>query len=287
MKAILQTLEKQLRAVEGAMDDLLPPVGAEELDALERDLDIRLPEDFRSLYLWHNGQRGTLFLLGEYRFFPVTEIRELNRASRTSMPPDWREVSDESGVFKDCIANPAWIQFGDNGGNTILFVDMDPGRKGVAGQILEACDGEPECRYGSLHEMLADVVDRIANGRLAWDHEAGSFVEQDAESRAENERFAARERIINDAPDFAALAGAEPGEIVDLVGAIKPNHRTQKHTLYIRGGAVTVVGNIGPIRTALRGGPPLVQVRIRVGKRGLLGVGAPVYEVIACKRLET
>ena len=93
------------------------------------------------------------------------------------MDPELQEVSDESGLFKDCIANTNWIQFADNGGNTIVFIDMDPGQRGTMGQILEACDGEPECNFNGIKAFIEDITNRISTGEIAWNKEAGSFWE--------------------------------------------------------------------------------------------------------------
>lgn len=177
MNSVLQKLEEHLGSIEGAQDELQPPATPEDLDAAEQELGVKFPEDFRQFYMWHNGNQGILFLFGSYRVFPIKELLELNRMGRETMDPELEEVSDESGVFKDCIANPNWIQFADNGGNTIVFIDMDPGQQGTMGQILEACDGEPECNFNGIKEFVEDITNRISTGKIAWNKEAGSFWE--------------------------------------------------------------------------------------------------------------
>lgn len=285
MNNILQKFEQQIADIDGALEELNPPATAAELDATEQALGVKFPEDFRQLYLWHNGDQGNQFLFGEYRIMPLSELLESNQINRKSMNPKWQQVTDASGVFKDCIANPKWIQFGDNGGNTILFLDMDPGQQGTPGQLLEACDGEPDCRYRGIREFLADLTRKIAEGELAWDEDAGCFMETDEASVAELASLKNRMKVVNDAPDLAALSLLRPGDEVTLVGAIEPNPKTNKHQLYIRGGSVTVVGAIGKISAGLVGGPPLVKVKVRAGKKTLLGMGAPTLEVVSCERV--
>ena len=69
MNSILQKLKTHLGSIQGAQDELLPPATVEELDAAEQELGIKFPEDFRQLYMWHNGNQGILFLFGSYRVF--------------------------------------------------------------------------------------------------------------------------------------------------------------------------------------------------------------------------
>jgi cell wall assembly regulator SMI1 len=285
MKNILQQFEQQIAAMDGALEELNPPATAAELDAAERALGVKLPDDVRQFYQWRNGDQGNQFLFGEFRIMPLSELLESNQASRKSMNPEWLTVTDASGVFKDCIANPKWIQFGDNGGNTILFLDMDPGQQGTPGQLLESCDGEPDCRYRGIREWMTDLTSKIEKGELAWDDEAGSYMETDETSVAELASLKNRTNVVNDAPNLAALSLLRPGDEVTLVGAIEPNPKTNKHQLYIRGGSVTVVGAIGKISAGLVGGPPLVKVKVRAGKKSLFGMGAPTLEVISCERV--
>ena len=285
MRDILQEFESHIASIEGAMDELLPPATVEELDAAEQQLGIKFPEDFRTLYMWHNGDQGNIFLFGEYRISSLAELLKSNRIARESSPPAWKQVHDESGVFKDCISNPKWIQFADNGGNTVVILDMDPGRRGMVGQIIEACDGDIECRFSGIKEFIVDITNRISTGQIAWDEDSGGFWDTDEESVAERKRFVEKVKLVEDAPNFEALEKLTTGDEITLVGGIKPNHKTKKHRLYIRNGSIRIVGDIGSIGTGLIHGPPLVKVKVRVAKKTLFGFGARIYEVISCDRV--
>jgi len=285
MEKLLREFEGHIASINGAMDELLPPATSDELDMAEQELGITFPDDFRTLYQWHNGDKGILFLFGEYRISPLSEILELYRFAQQSSSPEWQQVSDESGVIKDCISNPKWIQFADNGGNTIVLLDMDPGKQGTPGQLIEACDGEPECRYSGVDAFITDITNRISTGQIAWDEESGCFWETDEESVTERKTFDEKINLVESAPNFEALQRLNTGDEIDLVGAIKPNHKTHKHQLYIRNGSVTIVGDISNIGKGLSQRPPLVKVKVRVGKKTLFGFGAPIYKVISCERI--
>lgn len=285
MRDLLEQLETHFSIIEKIEAELLPPASSEELGAIERELGVTFPEDFRQLYLWHNGDSGNLFLFGEFRISPLKDVLDLYRAARRSIDEDCYEVADDSGRVKDCVANHKWIQFADNGGNTVVLLDLDPGKKGIAGQILEACDGDIECRFNGVRDFLADLNKRITQGELTWDHETGGFQETDEQSVAERQRFANKMKLIEASPDFEQLRQLDTGDEVTLAGAIKPNHESGIHKLYMSGGAVKVTGDVGPIHSSLETGPPMVKIKLRVGKRSLFGLGSPAYEVISCEQV--
>lgn len=286
MKNILQSLDKHFGRIDGAGEELNPPATPEALEAAERELGVELPDDFRQIYLWHDGEKGDIFLFESYRIFPLSELLEMNRASRRSMRPEEKRVSDDSDVFKDCVANEKWIAFGDNGGNTILFIDLDPGKRGVYGQILESCEGETECEFSGIHEFLADVAKRISNGKIAWDEEAGCFQETSKKSVNQLNKLKQRIAIVDAAPNCEQLVELKAGDETTLVGALKPDRKSNRHLLYIKGGAVTIVGEIPKLDIGLMCGPPLVKVKVRVGKKSLVGIDTPDYEILCCERVQ-
>lgn len=175
MQTLLEKFEQLLSPIEQAKDELHPSATDEEINAVESELGIEFPEDLRTLYKWHNGQVGTHFLFDEFRMYTLKEVVELYKNGLKHDESDYYETEDESGVFKDCISNVKWIPIGDNGGNTVLFLDMDPGVLGVAGQLLESCDGEPECNYNSIKVFVEDIVRKIETGEIIWNESAGSF----------------------------------------------------------------------------------------------------------------
>ena len=58
----------------------------------------------------------------------------------------------------------------------IDFVMMlRPGKQGTTGQLLEACDREPECNFSGVKAFMQEIVRRIESGEITWNKEAGSF----------------------------------------------------------------------------------------------------------------
>ena len=175
MQILLEKFEQHLKPIAQAKDELHPPATEDEINAAEKELGIKFPDDMRTLYKWHNGQVGIYFLFDEFRIHKLEQVVEFYNDGMKYCEPDYFETEDELGVFKDCIANAKWIPIGDNGGNTILFLDMDPGAKGTPGQLLDACDGQSECNYSGIKEFMTEVIRKIVVGEIIWNENAGSF----------------------------------------------------------------------------------------------------------------
>ena len=234
---------------------------------------------------WHDGEKGDIFLFDSYRIYPLSEVMEVNLASRKSMHREEKRVSDDSGVFKDCIANEKWIAFGDNGGNSILLIDLDPGREGVYGQILESCDGENECEFAGIRAFLTDISQRISSGEIAWDEEAGCFHDSTAESVGEIKSLNHKVAVMSAALNHEQLVRLNAGDEAILVGALIADSSSNRHQLHIKGGTVTVVGALPQLHAGFMGAPPLVQMRVRVGSAPMGAIGTTDYDILSCERV--
>lgn len=296
MKALWQQFEELIGPIRHARDELNSGASRDAITDLETTLDIKLPDDIVASYLLHDGQKGIYALFGEFTLLPIKEMLELNVSGRKSITKEYRKVHDDSGVIKDCVASPNWIYIGDNGGNTILYVDLDPGQQGTCGQLIAACDGEPEFVARSFREFFAKLLNDIQYGTLTWDHDDGGFAEllNPQEESTEQKKFKQHVDQAMASPDYDDLKRMAAGKKVMLIGAIKPNHKTSKHLLYLKGGTVNVFGPIPHIRLGLgsAGSPVAVKIKIEIGKPrflgllGLLGLLAPEYRIISCERLE-
>jgi len=79
MEDILEKFELLLKPIDQAKDELHPPAMDEEINAAEKELGIEFPEDLRTLYKWHNGQKGIYFLYDEFRMYSLKEAVELHK----------------------------------------------------------------------------------------------------------------------------------------------------------------------------------------------------------------
>lgn len=130
----------------------LPPVAAAlnpgatdaQLDHLASVIGAPLPDDYRTLYKWHNGQREVkdLYTGPWYGLdFPSLDQVEVAWQSWKPMADDkWSElnelvVSIKPGVVKPLYANRGWIPFAQ-AGNNYLGIDLDPDVQGIRGQVI-------------------------------------------------------------------------------------------------------------------------------------------------------
>ena len=143
------------------LTDLNPGCSSEELDELERCLDCSLPEDFRTFYKRHNGQKGET--TGIFCGLPFLSTNALYNQWST-----WRGLSEEDfatevtgesypiDAVKPIYINLKWILFSHDGSGNHLGVDLDPGSAGVIGQVINF--GTDENNKFMLASSLTDFV---------------------------------------------------------------------------------------------------------------------------------
>ncbi len=268
--------------IDGALEELNPGAKAEEIRRLESELDLCLPQDFKYSCLIHNGQRGESFLLG-WRLWPLGEILGSALEARKVGQGD-AEVFGDSGRVKECGSNPLWVCFADNGGNGCLAIDLDPGRRGKRGQIIALYEGGAKLQARSYMEFLTKTVRDIESGDLVWDAEAGGFTEPPSEEEMEwNHKSWEIRKQINGASSFDELYSRKEGDEITLVGAVRPDHKTNRHRFYAKTHSIYIEGPIGRVGGGLSATAPFVKVSLRVGKSRLFGLLGHRYEVLACE----
>lgn len=107
---------------------LSPGVSESEIDAFEDSLGFKLPQSFKELYMWKNGQSCSDAFQYNREFLDLESVRENRDLSNGCL---------EGGDFD--LANwwhPKWIPFLKHCGGDLLCLDMDGTFGGVPGQIL-------------------------------------------------------------------------------------------------------------------------------------------------------
>ncbi|WP_315541152.1 suppressor of fused domain protein [Capnocytophaga leadbetteri] len=132
----------------------------------EREMGVTLPSDVRQLYQTFNGQKkgnNDVFFIDELRFLPLSEIKEAQQQwlQHLEKVPNWQDLKfDEEeaidmywdGVIKNQFYNPKWLPFLTDGVRYI-FIDLDPDKKGIVGQI-----GELELSVDSIEDSFMDIL---------------------------------------------------------------------------------------------------------------------------------
>lgn len=163
MKEDLKSIEKWLdqNASKITAGSLQPPVTEGQWEQFTEDIRENLPNDFKQLYLWHNGMNddrnlGSLFY--GMSFYTLDEIVQNNQNKGVAEQISLKQNDQE--VKPDNIFNPGWIRFAFDGAHTGLYIDLDPGNTGIYGQVIFIDD---EYEVGMrVADSIFDLVHQFA-----------------------------------------------------------------------------------------------------------------------------
>lgn len=153
---------------------LRPGASEADLDDLETLIGLRLPESFRMLYRWHDGQNWEAGGVFGLEFLTLEGVRREWETWRQveAMHPDMNEempsTSHPPGAGRETYTTPGWLGFLANGGGNSVGLDFDPGPEGTPGQVITFGRDE-EHKYvlaESLDAFLGEYVSRLEAGRV-------------------------------------------------------------------------------------------------------------------------
>lgn len=153
---------------------LRPGASDAELDALEQHTGLTLPEAFRTLYRWHNGQhwrdRG-MFGLSFMALEQVVNYWDIWADINLTLPEMNDEISSIShpeGTIVPRYCSPYWLGFLSMGPD-FIGLDFNPDVEGVQGQIITFGRNE-ERKYvlaPSLDSFLREYWARLESDRVS------------------------------------------------------------------------------------------------------------------------
>jgi cell wall assembly regulator SMI1 len=179
---------------------LKPGLTDEDLTALENALNVTLPEEFRALYRWRNGQS--------------TEDYEALSFRMTLLPADeilsaWETVTElqKDGMFEtESHWNVRWVPFLASDSGDLFCVDTGGVFGGPVGQVIEFWhdDYRRWMSASSLRKWLEVLVTAFETGLIA-------SVEEDPDQYEEDEEIPTEYAVV-DEEAFAALRSRfDPG----------------------------------------------------------------------------
>jgi cell wall assembly regulator SMI1 len=171
-RRIEQWLEAQ---EEGLSARLAPGATVEALDAAERKLGVRLPEEVRESYLRHDGEQE---VLGLFLGWTQMSLRDVQREWAFER---WVERAPRSrGPVKAQSWSPRWIPVLANGAGDFLCVDLDPPEEGTPGQVIAVYHDDPERirMTRSFTSWLSRFAGRLEAGEYAYDEDRGVYSQQ-------------------------------------------------------------------------------------------------------------
>lgn len=129
----------------------------EDISELEKAIGAPIPELYKKLLMWKNGQAddSSLALQGMYLYMSCSNI-----ISTIEMMRDLRE-NDES--FDDATWNTLWLPFLDNGSGDNICIDLNGSFGGKPGQIIEYIhdDYRRAILYPSFEAWLTTFVEAL------------------------------------------------------------------------------------------------------------------------------
>lgn len=147
---------------------LKPPASDSEFAKLEKLIETEIPEEFKTLYTWHNGQN-----LSPYIPFHI-ETHEILMPIANII--EWYEELSgqlDSGDIDEDRWQKKWVPFTDDGSGNSTCIDVS---KDNFGQIVYQDDEEYEVRviFTSLSEWLED----LSNKMKFFDYSTWSYLDR-------------------------------------------------------------------------------------------------------------
>ncbi|QKX05728.1 hypothetical protein HN014_12680 [Aquimarina sp. TRL1] len=123
-------------------DQLHPGVSKQQLTDFEHKFDITLPPAFKKFYQLHNGEKeGT----GYIRRLSLLSLEQIDKELSTTRKMwetnetfnlSWYDPIVPEGAIKKMYYNPKWIPFISDQTGNFIAIDLDPGPRGIIGQII-------------------------------------------------------------------------------------------------------------------------------------------------------
>jgi uncharacterized protein YjbI with pentapeptide repeats/cell wall assembly regulator SMI1 len=142
------------------------PAGAspEDLERVEKEIGVSLPEAFRQAYLLHNGSNQISVCPNAF-FLPVvaTETSRGILEAWLAMCEIGEEFKDErskpNGPIRTVHWHPKWVPFADNEGGDYVCLDFAPENGGKVGQVIDWSHeiGPERVLAGSFAEWLVGL----------------------------------------------------------------------------------------------------------------------------------
>ena len=179
LKQTLQKIESLLKEIFPELLDSLNPSATEsQIQALEDALQVPLPEDVKTLYRWHDGERNTVGLFFGMSFLSIEEALEewkiwAEIAAEGDSVLDSSIASVPSGFIKENYANRLYLPISADGGGNNIVVDLDPDEKGQYGQVINSGRDE-EMRYviaSSVSKWMEFVLHQLQSNNFIIEQE--------------------------------------------------------------------------------------------------------------------
>lgn len=191
-----------------------PPATEAQIDEFEQLIGLNVPQSFRDLYRWHDGEtdelRGHIYGLPLLPLERVLAEHQLWKDVLEGFDGDPYVISGGSwpeGAVDPAYINPAWVPLTHDGGGNSIGLDLDPWPAGRVGQVI--IFGRDEEVKVVLAESLGQFLEWVA-GLL----ESGNFELVPIEGEEPLHSFQLKEPSIEHFHDGARVLLGTPGPYV-------------------------------------------------------------------------
>lgn len=186
-----------------------PPATDTQIGAFERAIGMKLPQSFRDLYRWHDGDQdehwGHIYGLPLLSLDEIAAEHQLWKDTLEDLDGDRYAITGGSwpeNAVDPAYINPAWLPLTRDGSGNSIGLDLDPWPAGRIGQVI--IFGRDEEVKVILAESLGQFLDWVA-GLL----ESGNFELVPVEGEAPLQSFQLKEPSTDHFHDGArTLLGA-------------------------------------------------------------------------------
>ena len=164
MKKLISSLDELIKIKRPEYySELQPSVDAGLFAKFENTFEMDLPEDFKELYLWKNGQNPMSFdvIQGNRSFMSLEEVIRVKSMLDGMIGYDF----DDPSYWRR-----GWVPFLHNGGGSYLCLDLQAESGGTSGQLIafwKADKGRP-VEHKSLRVWLNYLISGMKNGTLEF-----------------------------------------------------------------------------------------------------------------------
>lgn len=147
---------------------------ADQIKQLERQLNMKLPQEFVESYAIHDGQKEDCDLIpDDFGTFYLLRLKDIPKQWKV-----WNQLND-NGEFAENTATPdkgvaadwwnrGWIPFASDGGGDHLCIDLAPAKGGKVGQVIQMCHDQSDRKLiaPSFAAWLIQLAESLERGDL-------------------------------------------------------------------------------------------------------------------------
>ena len=166
MKQIIKEIDKLLEEkIPQFKKTFNPPATESDFEELETVIGVKLPEEFKTFYRWHNGQNRSPYVAFHVEtheiLMPIADIIEW-----------YDELSGQldTGDIEENRWRKIWVPFTDNGSGDSTCIDVSEENFGQI-VIQDGWDDEVKVIFNSLSEWLEDLLSKLRDFDYStWDY---------------------------------------------------------------------------------------------------------------------